>query len=52
MAKKSEEQKKPKNQEDSLEKRIRIRKQDIELFKMSLLSDMGIPKRRFMSDNV
>lgn len=49
MAKKKE-QKKPKNQADGLGKSIRISKQDIELFKTSLLRDMGIPKRIFMSD--
>lgn len=52
MDKKKEDQNKQKNQSDSLGKKMRIRQEDIELFKTSLLSDMGIPKRRFMSDNV
>ena len=40
MDKKKEDQNKPKNQSDSLGKKMRIRQEDIELFKTSLLKDM------------
>ena len=40
MDKKKEDQKKQKNQSDSLGKRTRIRQEDIELFKKSLLQNM------------
>ena len=40
MDKKKEDQNKQKNQSDALGKRTRIRQEDIELFKTSLLRDM------------